>query len=97
MRFRSRAKAQPFSVPFVLGAPLALGVVLSVVGCTEEPGSFPPCLDPNDNFMNDCPALDAGALDGEASDEDGAPNADGSASDGGGDAPSIDGGGDGAQ
>lgn len=35
-------------------------VFLCAAGCTETPGGFPPCLDPNDNFMNDCPALDAG-------------------------------------
>lgn len=34
---------------------------LWLMGCTETPSSFPPCLDPYDNFMNDCPALDAGA------------------------------------
>lgn len=84
---QSSAKALPFAWGFVLGAALVLGVV----ACTERPSSFPPCLDPYDNFTNDCPALDAGALDGEASDEDDATSPDGNAGDGGNDVTSSDG------
>jgi hypothetical protein len=41
--------------------------LLYTVGCTERPSSFPPCLDPYDDFANDCPAAaDAEALDGDA-------------------------------
>jgi hypothetical protein len=61
---------------------------LYVAGCTETPSTFPPCLDPKDNFMNDCPAPDAGdggvdAADGAADAGDGSVDAADSAADAG--------------
>ncbi len=51
---------------FFLGIFGILGAT-ALWACTETP-SFPPCLDPYDNYTNDCPAADAG--DGATADAD---------------------------